>query len=61
MFKIIAKFFATGYSIIIFLLLCSAFALIAFAFIELWHGINPIVTIPIRERFNSILESIGLL
>src|SRR5215213_4291065 len=61
MFKIIGKFFAIGYSSIIFLLLCSACSLIVFAFIELWQGINPMVTIPIRDRFNSILESIGLL
>ena len=61
MFKIIGKFFAIGYSSIIFLLLCSAFSLIVFAFIELWQGINPMVTTPIRDRFNAILESIGLL
>lgn len=61
MFKFIGKFFTIGYSSIIFLLLCSAFALIIFAFIELWHGINPMLTIPIRDRFTSILESIGLL
>jgi hypothetical protein len=61
MFKIIGKFFTIGYSSIIFLLLCSAFALIIFAFMELWQGIDPRVTMPIRDRFNSILESIGLL
>jgi hypothetical protein len=27
----------------------------------LWHGMNPIATLPLRERFNSVLESIGLL
>ena len=61
MFKIIGKFFAIGYSSIIFLLLCSAFSLIVFACMELWQGINTMVTIPIRDRFNSILETIGLL
>lgn len=61
MFKIIGKFFAFGYSCIIFLLICSAFSLIIFAVFELWQGINPTVTISIRDRFNSILESIGLL
>jgi hypothetical protein len=61
MFKFIGKLFAMGYSSIIFLLLCSAFSLIIFASIELWQGINLMVTIPIRDRFNSILESIGLL
>ena len=61
MFKFFRKLFATGYYSIILLLLCSAFSLIVFAFAELWQGINPIVTTPIRDRFNSILESIGLL
>ncbi|QMU29359.1 hypothetical protein [Adhaeribacter radiodurans] len=59
--KIMEKVFAFGYSGIIFLLLCSAFALIFFGFIELWHGINPTENLPIRERFNFILESVGLL
>ncbi len=61
MFKFIGKFFIIGYSSIIVLLVGSAFSLIIFAIMELWQGINPTVTIPIRDRFNSILESIGLL
>src|SRR5688572_4874864 len=28
---------------------------------ELWHGINPTVSLVLTERFNAILESIGLL
>jgi Ni/Fe-hydrogenase subunit HybB-like protein len=35
--------------------------LIFFALLELWRGINPSEVLPLRERFNSILESIGLL
>ncbi len=61
MFKFIGKFFIIGYSSIIVLLVGSAFSLIIFAIMELWQGINPTVIIPIRDRFNSILESIGLL
>lgn len=61
MVKIIGKVFALGYSSIIFLLICSAFSLIFFGVIELWHGINPMEAFPLRERFNSILECIGLL
>jgi hypothetical protein len=60
MFKIIRKLFAVGYAVIIFLLICSAFSLIALAAMELWHGINPAVIVSIRHRFDSILESIGL-
>lgn len=59
--KFIAKVFATGYTIIIFLLVCCALALIFFSAVELWKGINPGEVLGIRDRFNSILESIGLL
>lgn len=61
MIKTIAKIFALGYSSIIFLLMCSALSLIFFAAIELWHGITPLETMPLRDRFNAIVESIGLL
>ncbi len=60
MFKIIGRFFAIGYSTIILLLICCAFSLIVFAAMELWQGINPTVTVSIRNRFNAILECIGL-
>jgi hypothetical protein len=40
---------------------CCAIALIIFGAIELWHGINPTSDATLRERFNSILESIGIL
>lgn len=33
----------------------------AFTLLELWHGINPSEGLPLRERFNAVLESIGLL
>jgi uncharacterized membrane protein YkvI len=59
--KIIGKVFALGYTSIIFLLICCALSLIFFALIELWHGINPIEDLPLRSRFNSVLECIGLL
>jgi len=59
--KIIAKIFAIGYSSIIFLLICCAFSLIFFGVAELWHGVNPVEALSVRDRFNSILESIGLL
>jgi len=59
--KIIRKIFAAGYSIIILLFLCCAVALIAFAALELWEGINPNSGMPLRERFNAVLECVGLL
>jgi hypothetical protein len=59
--NIIRKIFATGYSAIIFLFLCCGVALIVFAGIELWQGINPNSAKPLGERFNSVLECVGLL
>jgi hypothetical protein len=59
--KIIRTVFAIGYASIIVLFLCCAFSLIYFAVLELWHGISPGEAVPLRERFNSILEGIGWL
>lgn len=59
--KIIRKLYAVGYSGIIVLFICCAVALIFFAVLELWKGITPIAALPLRERFNAVLESIGLL
>jgi hypothetical protein len=59
--NIIRKIFATGYSAIIFLFLCCALALIGFAAFELWQGINPNSGLALRERFNAVLECVGLL
>lgn len=59
--NIIRKIFAVGYSTITILFVCCAITLIVFAMLELWDGINPRADLSLRERFNSILESIGLL
>lgn len=59
--KIIQRIFLAGYSSIIVLFVCCAFLLIGFAVVELWHGINWAATLPLRARFNAVLESIGLL
>lgn len=45
----------------IVLFVCCGMALIVFAAMELWHGLNPAVAMPLRGRFNAVLESIGLL
>jgi hypothetical protein len=57
----VRKVFAVGYLSIIFLFICCALALIVFAGLRLWHGVSPGEALPLRERFNAILESIGLL
>ena len=59
--KVIQKIFAVGYSGIIVLFVLSALALILFAALELWQGINPSAVLTLRDRFNFVLESIGLL
>lgn len=61
MLKLIQKIFVVGYAGIIVLFVCCALALIVFAAMELWHGVNPGRAMELRERFNSVLESIGLL
>ena len=59
--KLIKAIFAVGYSIIIVLFIGCAVSVIVFAALELWHGMNPAADVPLRTRFNSVLESIGLL
>ena len=59
--KLLQKLFAIVYSSIIFLFICCALSLICFAVIGLWNGINPGETLALTERFNAVLESIGLL
>ena len=59
--KIIRIVFVSGYAIIILLFIFCAISLIVFGVLELWHGINPGADLELRERFNSVLESIGFL
>jgi hypothetical protein len=61
MVKTINRIFAIGYIGIIILFFCCALSLIAFAVLELWGGLNPASSIPMQDRFNSVLECIGLL
>lgn len=61
MLKVIQKIFVVGYAGIIFLFMCCALSLVCFAAMELWHGLNPGQAMELRERFNSVLESIGFL
>ena len=59
--KIVKGVFLFGYSLIVLLFFACAAALIVFAVIELWEGVNWASATPLRERFNTVLESIGLL
>lgn len=59
--KTVHAIFLFGYGVIVALFVVSALALIAFAAVELWHGILPAGSLAVTERFNTILESIALL
>jgi hypothetical protein len=59
--RVAQKVFVVGYAGTIVLFVCCGLALIVFAAMELWLVVNPVAALPLRERFNSVLESIGLL
>ncbi len=59
--KVVRGIFVAGYTAVIVLFICCGIALAYFAALELWHGINPNESLQLRDRFNSVLESIGLL
>lgn len=58
---IIRKIFEIGFTGAIVLFVCCALALVGFAAVELWHALIPNADLTLRERFNSVLESIGIL
>lgn len=57
---LVRRIFAVLYGLIVGLFFACALALIYFAIRELWQGIGGEVQ-SLRERFDSVLESIGLL
>ena len=59
--NIIPKLFSAAYSVIILVFVACGIALVVFALIELWHGIDPWADLALRERFNAVLECIGWL
>ena len=59
--EIIRRLFAVGYSAIAVLFYCCAIALIAFAGLEFWRGVDPKTGVQLAGRFDAILETIGLL
>lgn len=58
--KFVNKVFVAGYALITLLFAVCAFALIAFGAVELWRALSPSAA-SLRDRFNAILEGIGLL
>jgi putative flippase GtrA len=59
--SIIQRMFIIGYAIIVGLFLFCGFSLIFMAGLELWNGLWVSEQLSLRDRFDSILESIGLL
>lgn len=59
--RIVRTLFAAGYSAIALLFYGCGIALIVFAVLELWQGVNLGGGPDLRNRFNSVLEAIGLL
>ena len=57
----VRRLYAIGYSTISCVFLACALALSFFAIVEFWNGINPLSDEPLRLRFNTLLQSIGLL
>lgn len=58
---ILRNVFNIGYASIVLLFMCSGFCLVFFAAVELWTGVNPTHAVPLRDRLNAILESVGLM
>ena len=59
--RIVRSLFALGYSTISLLFFGCGIALIVFAVLELWQGVNPGADVEPRARFNAVLEAVGLL
>ncbi len=59
--KISERFFGLGFAVIVILFAGCAFALIAFAGIELWRAVQPSEVLTLTKRFDVILECIAML
>jgi hypothetical protein len=59
--KTIRKLFPIGHFLISLLFMCCGMALIVFAGLQLWHGLQPLSTLSLTERVDIILETIALL
>lgn len=58
--KLVRGLFNVGYASIVVVFICSGAALIFFAGVELWNGINPNRVAAVGDRLKAILEGIGL-
>jgi hypothetical protein len=58
--KTVTRIFMAGYGLVALGFFVAAIALIVLASMELWHGIDPSSALDLRERFNSVLECVGI-
>jgi hypothetical protein len=59
--RIARVLYASAYAAIVVLFGLAALALIAFAAMTLWHGVDPSAGAAVDRRLRSLLEGIGLL
>lgn len=59
--KIIQKLFSLGYLAVVALFFICAVVLIVLAGSEIWSAVTPVGGMHVRDRFNLVLECIGLL
>jgi len=59
--KAIHKFFELGYILIVVLFFSCGIGLIVLAGFEIWEALSPSADTPARDRFDLILECIGML
>jgi hypothetical protein len=59
--KIIQKLFSLGYLAVVALFFMCAIVLIGLAASEMWSAVKPVADLHVRDRFNLVLECIGLL
>lgn len=61
MMRAIRLLFNAGYISIAVLFVAVALALVGFALLELWGGVNPYETTEVNERLRALIEVVGLL
>jgi hypothetical protein len=59
--KIIRGLFPIGHLVISLMFIACALALICFAGLQFWDGIQPFGSLTLTQRLNAVLESIALL
>jgi hypothetical protein len=59
--KVFYKTFVVGHFVISVMFAACAFALIFFAGLELWQGLQPFSPLPLLRRLDTVLESVALL